>query len=577
MENRTYTYQAILFDTRSIQKYIFSSNRLKANIGASHLVDRVFDDVLLPTVRGELGADALDDSSWEQPEMIDWTDMRTAARVGYIGGGNALLLFRTETVYETLRSIVSAFTKKLLEKAPGLRTGAAIGTMTLRADGSYAGASDHSDAPNDLTRLIHKLKDFQNTVIPTVNVPYTGLTLVCSESGETANVWMRDEKEPNGDKESDDVASVPANVRMRDEKAPNGRFYAWEVAEKLRVAMPQDGKPAAVQTALMEKLQSFLPPKERENFRKNYAFPMKFDQLGQQTPKNDIAVVHIDGNNMGKKFQECKTLTTRIQRSLAIRDTTIAAFAALVQNIVAHIVEENIEGKNIKRYKGELVLESCQEGSIFLPIRPLVLGGDDMTFVCAAKVAVEFASFVIRHLMENGIDSCGGITIMNTSYPFFRGYQIAEELCAAAKKRMRESKEASCWLDFAILHGDRASTLAQFRAQEYTGVCGDLHFGPYRVDADAGMSESLAALLAGIRGMRKLPNNKVKELRRVLIYSENEQRQFLAQLGYLGMRLPSVGAWCDYEDNLWGRDKRTPYMDAIELMDYVIEDEEVCI
>ncbi|GAA0201176.1 Cas10/Cmr2 second palm domain-containing protein [Selenomonas dianae] len=573
MEDRTYTYQAILFDTRSIQKYIFSSNRLKANIGASHLVDRVFDDVLLPTVRGELGADALDDSSWEQPEMIDWTDMRTAARVGYIGGGNALLLFRTETVYETLRSIVSAFTKKLLEKAPGLRTGAAIGTMTLRADGSYAGASDHSDAPNDLTRLVHKLKNFQNTVIPTVNVPYTGLTLVCGESGETANVWMRDEKEPNGDKASDDVASVPANVRMRDEKAPNGRFYAWEVAEKLRVAMPQDGKPAAVQTALMEKLQSFLPTKERENFRKNYAFPMKFDHLGQQTPKNDIAVVHIDGNNMGKKFQECKTLTTRIQRSLAIRDTTIAAFAALVQNIVAHI----------ERYNGILALGEDQKKRTLLPIRPLVLGGDDMTFVCAAKVAVEFASFVMRHLVHDDtegrtpIDSCAGITIMNTSYPFFRGYQMAEELCAAAKKRMRESKEASCWLDFAILHGDRASTLAQFRAQEYTGVCGDLHFGPYRVDADAGEMESLAALLAGVRGMRKLPNNKVKELRRVLIYSAHEQRQFLAQIGYLGMRIPSPEAWRDYEKDLWGKDKRTPYMDAVELMDYIIEDEEVCI
>ena len=567
MEDRTYTYQAILFDTRSIQKYIFSSNRLKANIGASHLVDRVFDDVLLPTVRRELGADALDDTSWEQPEMIDWTDIRTAARVGYIGGGNALLLFRTETVHETLRSIVSAFTKKLLEKAPGLRTGAAIGTMTLRADGSYAGTSDHSDAPNDLTRLVHKLKDFQNTVIPTVNVPYTGLTLVCSESGEPANVWMRDEKEPNGDKESDDVASVPANVRMRDEKTPNGRFYAWEVAEKLRVAMPQDGKPAAVQTALMEKLQSFLPPKERENFMKNYAFPMKFDQLGQQTPKNDIAVVHIDGNNMGKKFQECKTLTTRIQRSLAIRDTTIAAFAALVQNIVVHI----------ERYNGTLALGEDQKKRTLLPIRPLVLGGDDMTFVCAAKVAVEFASFVIRHLVENGIDSCAGITIMNTSYPFFRGYQMAEELCGAAKKRMRESKEASCWLDFAILHGERASTLAQFRAQEYTGVCGDLHFGPYRVDADAGETESLSALLAGARGMRKLPNNKVKELRRVLIYSEHEQRQFLAQLGYLRMRLPSPEAWRDYEDNLWGKDRRTPYMDAVELMDYVIEDEEGCI
>lgn len=77
--------------------------------------------------------------------------------------------------------------------------------------------------------------------------------------------------------------------------------------------------------------------------------------------------------------------------------------------------------------------------------------------------------------------------------------------------------------------------------------------------------------------MRILPNNKVKELRRVMIYSEHEQRQFLAQLGYLRMRLPSVKAWRDYEKDLWGKDKRTPYMDAIELMDYIIEDEEVCI
>ena len=44
-------YKAILFDTRSIQRYIFSGNRLKTNIGASYLVDRVFDDVLLPAVR----------------------------------------------------------------------------------------------------------------------------------------------------------------------------------------------------------------------------------------------------------------------------------------------------------------------------------------------------------------------------------------------------------------------------------------------------------------------------------------------------------------------------------------------
>ena len=56
-------YKAILFDTRSIQKYIFSSNQLKTNIGASYLVDTVFEEMLLPAVREILGADTLDDTS----------------------------------------------------------------------------------------------------------------------------------------------------------------------------------------------------------------------------------------------------------------------------------------------------------------------------------------------------------------------------------------------------------------------------------------------------------------------------------------------------------------------------------
>ena len=38
---------AILFDVQSIQKYIFANNKLKANVGASFIVDRLFEDVLV--------------------------------------------------------------------------------------------------------------------------------------------------------------------------------------------------------------------------------------------------------------------------------------------------------------------------------------------------------------------------------------------------------------------------------------------------------------------------------------------------------------------------------------------------
>lgn len=535
-------YKAILFDTRSIQKYIFSSNQLKANIGASYLVDSVFDAVLLPTVREVMGADALDAASWQRAEEADWSVMPTAARVGYIGGGKALLLFDAGVEEETLRTIVGTFTKKLLVHAPGLRTGAAIGTLGLAADGSYVSAEDGSyDGTARLNPLFDRLKEAQNTVLPVVNVPYTGLTLACSESGEAANAWV------------------------------DGRFYAWEVAAKLHPTLPSGRKEADVQTELMDKLTSVLPPEKREDFMEGYAFPTEFARLGQKTPKNDIAVVHIDGNNMGRKFQGCKTLTEYIRRSLSIRNDTIAAFAALVRHITEHI----------DHYRDALDLRE-EQGVLTLPIRPLVLGGDDMTFVCAGKVAVEFSHFLMQHMMQAGIASCGGITIMNTNYPFFRAYEMAEELCGAAKAEMRALERAagheldSCWLDFAILHGEQPPTLAQFRAQEYRGARGDLHFGPYRIypaGDGAADEKDLAALRDGVQRMRKLPNNKVKELRRVLAYGQHEQQQFMTQLRHLKLRMPAVSAWRAYEDALWA-DGQTPYVDAIELMDYIIADEE---
>ena len=39
--------RALLFDTRSIQRYICSGDRLRTNIGASYIVDRLFDDILI--------------------------------------------------------------------------------------------------------------------------------------------------------------------------------------------------------------------------------------------------------------------------------------------------------------------------------------------------------------------------------------------------------------------------------------------------------------------------------------------------------------------------------------------------
>ena len=89
-------FPALLFDTRSIQRYIYSGNKLRTNIGASFIVDRLFDDILIDGVLKKMfRADKFpSDPTWEasRDSIEPWANFDHCC-VAYVGGGNALLLF----------------------------------------------------------------------------------------------------------------------------------------------------------------------------------------------------------------------------------------------------------------------------------------------------------------------------------------------------------------------------------------------------------------------------------------------------------------------------------------------------
>lgn len=89
-------YTLTLIETSGIQKYVFGSNNLTVNVGASELVDQVTRSWLvsaLPQPHNlKPGASNLD-----EPEFIEEIEIGTQdvkAEVVYRGGGNALILFR---------------------------------------------------------------------------------------------------------------------------------------------------------------------------------------------------------------------------------------------------------------------------------------------------------------------------------------------------------------------------------------------------------------------------------------------------------------------------------------------------
>ena len=536
---------ALFFDTRSIQKYIYAGNRLRTNIGASYIADRIFQDVLIDGILREMFPNdkfpAATDSAWdfEDDESVLASDSWSCF-TAYIGGGNALFFFNPAN--EDLRTeVVKRFTRKLLIERPGLKVGAVQGVLDLD-EGKF-----------NQSELYKGLKETQNKIFPPVNVPYSGLTLSCEIDGATADFCdTRGLVKPDGE------------VRFYSQATGVKAYFANIANEDLK--------------------NRFLKIFKVKNFNPeiDFDFPNEVDKLGQIETENYFAIVHVDGNNMGKKFQNCKEYSKRRQLSREIRRKTEGAFADLLIKII-RMKKENFFGDCIN-------LEDN-----LLPIRPLILGGDDVTFICPANMAILFTKTLMEimdaepatnseHLkLETArrMDCCAGIAILPTAYPFFRGYELAEQLCDEAKDAMRKSNldDGSSWLDFAILHGEQAPELEQIRKTEYSGARGNLHFGPYRVANSSAKNaqdkrrniENLLECTTQFLGGKIMSNGKIKELRGVLQHGKDDTIKFVQQLEKQDQSLPKISDWEDYLTNaLWSNEKsaRTPYVDAIELMDF---------
>ena len=165
---------------------------------------------------------------------------------------------------------------------------------------------------------------------------------------------------------------------------------------------------------------------------KNVAYDIK-----DITGKNDwIAIIHADGNGLGKVIQKVgKNKNKYREFSHKLDEATIAA---------AHAAYDHLKAAN-----------KISEGDDkVIPIRPVVLNGDDMTVIIRGELAIDYAKEFIKafeketqdllgtilkdnKVFADGKDyltACAGIAFIKSSYPFYYGYQLTEELCGQAKK-----------------------------------------------------------------------------------------------------------------------------------------------
>lgn len=544
---------AILLDTRSIQKYVFSCNKLKTNVGASYLVDGIFNDLMQKIVLPSFNL-KMPQISWQESKQIEMIkDDSIEAEIVYIGGGNMLILINKfsgkEDNLNLCREIVKKWTLEILKKAPGLKTGAAIGMM------------DVERFKDSLDKMYVQLKQNQNTVLPQVDLPYTGLTLECNISGKTADTFDW----------------VDKNWIAKEVKAKTDAYiYA---SEKVR--------------------SEYKDILEKDGSRDKYDFASELEKIGCKEGESYISVIHIDGNNMGVKFSKCKDSQERKKLSLKVAQIVQNAFCELIKTIIAEY--------DSKAYAEALDMEKLidKEGKKLLPIRPIIIGGDDITFVCPARVGIEYAKRFIEAVNKQGFLSdeqhkrmseevkkednsiilsktmscCGGVAIVPLKYPFFRAYQLAEHLCGSAKNKSR--KNDNSLIDFAILYGEMTPDLEQLCRYQYSAPEGYLHYGPYSVQKeiqDGSHINDLLVLKDDIRD--NVPKNKIKELRDVLTKDMHTQIRFLENCKEIQKIIDEecnqegIGAQAFWQKKKGESELKTRYVDAIELIDFTLPKEE---
>ena len=589
-----------VLDTGGIQPFIFGSNALRENIGASELVHRAtrlwaFEALLdewkergLTAKQTNINFEAAKKDDVEHmysgPFRVDGTD-KIGAEVLYAGGGNTVILFQGENSDTLAKDFVYRLSKRLLSDAPGLNLYAAHKPYT------WKNTEKKQSLPEIVEETIKELGALKGTAAqskPALGFP---VTATCTSTGLPANGTHPDTKGKIG-------SASRANRQV---------MSKWPTAD--------------LATARLE--GTFERVKEAR-----FEWAHDFEWLARLEHKDDsyIAVVHADGNGMGQRIKDLvgfhkqhpdqprAYIEAMRGFSNALQDTAQKALRNTLNALVDHLaVGDWEEPRQHAVRKGE----NGQPDVHYFPVRPLVFGGDDMTLVCAGPwglaIAQRYLVELEKQTMPDGQGgelhpyACAGVAIVKTHYPFSQAYDLSEELMKSAKARTkRDAKKQASALDWHFTTTGLAGKLREIRDREYTVHLekttdrtytehdSSLHFRPVMLLPKYGWRkwDTLTRLMRsfGEDGDWQVRRNKTVRLREALRGGPDRVAEFWAIFREEGLALPTIplpdnatlnNGWVEEiikeepkektEEPKEKRERRSLYFDAIEVAEQFFE------
>ncbi len=169
----------------------------------------------------------------------------------------------------------------------------------------------------------------------------------------------------------------------------------------------------------------------------NLVCPSEFKELAKDSQHSWLAVIHIDGNGMGLRINSILENSNRGDKFKNLQD-----FSEKVSQSTINALNKAIN-ETIMPYK---------DNSNLLPMRPIIIGGDDLTIIVRADLAIKFTQVYLEEFENqtkekginegNGLTAAAGIAFVKEKFPFHYAVNLAEDLTSYAKNK--SNREKSC-------------------------------------------------------------------------------------------------------------------------------------
>jgi len=229
-----------------------------------------------------------------------------------------------------------------------------------------------------------------------------------------------------------------------------------------------------------------------------------------------LALVHADGNNVGKSKPGTPAEDAHFfyeNRVVLRRGVQAAINRSCDHDAPRRTAEEAKNGASGKPVK------------VFAPLVPLMIGGDDLLFVCRAEIALPFIVALCEELEAIQKERSGykltlgvGVVFARQKVPIHRLHEVTDQLASSAKRRYRgvqnAGEKARSVVDWAVYSTSWVDDPEEVRQRDWLHGSGtELRVLSQRpVDVLGQGLDSLEGLVNGAGKLKHAPRSQLRYL-----------------------------------------------------------------